>query len=260
MKTYDEFIQNILNTRGRFACGEEYHERHHIIPRCMGGTNEKDNLIDLYAREHFEAHKLLALENPENNKLVYVWSCMAFAKRDCQERYELTPEEYEDAKVAISRTSKGRTFSDETRKKMSESAKARCTEEWKRNVAERNKGRWAGENNPNYGNHNWAGENNPRYKNPLCGKENGRAKSVIQLTKDLNFIKRWDYISEAAIFLGKDISNIISCCKYKIPSAYGYVWVYEDEYLSGEYLMHYKHPSEEIGKNNPNAKKLLNIL
>ena len=64
--TYDEFIQNILNTRGRFACGEEYHERHHITPRCMNGDNSKDNLIDLYAREHFIAHKLLAEENPQN--------------------------------------------------------------------------------------------------------------------------------------------------------------------------------------------------
>ena len=57
---YQEFIQNILNTRGRFNCGDEYHERHHIIPRCLGGGNEEENLIDLFAKEHFIAHKLLA--------------------------------------------------------------------------------------------------------------------------------------------------------------------------------------------------------
>ena len=44
--TYEEFIQNILKTRGRFECGDEYHERHHIVPKCMGGTDEEDNLID----------------------------------------------------------------------------------------------------------------------------------------------------------------------------------------------------------------------
>lgn len=55
--TYIEFINNILDTRGRFSCGDEYHERHHITPRCMGGTDDNDNLIDLFAREHFEAHK-----------------------------------------------------------------------------------------------------------------------------------------------------------------------------------------------------------
>lgn len=138
---------------------------------------------------------------------------------------------------------------EETRRKQSESAKARCTDEWKRKMAEINKGRWSdennpnygnrdwtGENNPNYGNHNWRGDNNPRHKNPLRGIDNGRARSVVQLTKDLQFIKRWDYISEAANFLGKGIENIVSCCKYTIPSAYGYIWVYEEEYLSGEYL------------------------
>ena len=64
--TYKDFINNIIKVRGRFACGDEYHEKHHILPKCMGGTDEKDNLIDLFAREHFEAHRLLALENPEN--------------------------------------------------------------------------------------------------------------------------------------------------------------------------------------------------
>lgn len=68
--TYQNFINNILNTRGRFNCGKEYHERHHIIPKCLNGTNDKNNLIDLYAKEHFIAHKLLALENPNNIKLV----------------------------------------------------------------------------------------------------------------------------------------------------------------------------------------------
>lgn len=71
--TYQAFIGNILQTRGRFACGDEYHERHHIVPKCLGGTNEENNLIDLFAREHFEAHRLLALEHPENNGLQYAW-------------------------------------------------------------------------------------------------------------------------------------------------------------------------------------------
>lgn len=28
---------------------EGYRERHHILPRCMGGTNAPDNLVDLTA-------------------------------------------------------------------------------------------------------------------------------------------------------------------------------------------------------------------
>ena len=103
METYDEFIQNILDTRGRFNCGEEYHETHHILPRCLGGKNDKGNLIDLFAREHFIAHKLLAKENPDNNKLTYAWWIMSHCKTHKQDTPICTPEEYEEARIEFSK-------------------------------------------------------------------------------------------------------------------------------------------------------------
>lgn len=36
------------------------YERHHIIPRCLGGNDLDDNLVDLTPREHFIAHLMLA--------------------------------------------------------------------------------------------------------------------------------------------------------------------------------------------------------
>lgn len=96
--TYQEFINNILNTRGRFMKDDEYHERHHIVPRCKSGTNDENNLIDLFAREHFIAHKLLAEENMDDDQLVCAYAIMAFTKDNNQLRYELTPEEYEEAR------------------------------------------------------------------------------------------------------------------------------------------------------------------
>lgn len=38
---------------------EAYFERHHVIPKSMGGSNAKDNLVLLTAKEHFVAHHLL---------------------------------------------------------------------------------------------------------------------------------------------------------------------------------------------------------
>ena len=39
--TYDEFINNIIETRGQWGIPlNEYFEAHHIIPRCMGGDGE----------------------------------------------------------------------------------------------------------------------------------------------------------------------------------------------------------------------------
>ena len=96
--TYQDFIDNILQTRGRFINGDEYHERHHIIHRCKNGTDDKSNLIDLLAKEHFIAHKLLAEENMDDDQLVHAYMLMAFVKDDNQKRYELTAEEYEDAR------------------------------------------------------------------------------------------------------------------------------------------------------------------
>jgi hypothetical protein len=36
-----------------------YVEKHHIIPKCLGGLNNKDNIIKLTAKEHFICHRLL---------------------------------------------------------------------------------------------------------------------------------------------------------------------------------------------------------
>jgi hypothetical protein len=127
--------------RGRFACGEEYHERHHIVPRSVGGSDDEDNLIDLYAREHYEAHKLLHEENPENEKLAFAWWMMSTKSYNTEGRYELTAEEYELAKIALSEAQSkakkeqfvnkenhpmfGKTQSEESRKKMSNAKKGK---------------------------------------------------------------------------------------------------------------------------------------
>lgn len=36
-----------------------YCESHHILPKSMGGTNDKENLVNLNPREHYIAHRLL---------------------------------------------------------------------------------------------------------------------------------------------------------------------------------------------------------
>jgi len=36
-----------------------YFEKHHILPKSLGGSNDKENLVKLTAREHFICHALL---------------------------------------------------------------------------------------------------------------------------------------------------------------------------------------------------------
>ena len=51
-------------------------EEHHILPRSLGGKDEPSNLIWLFPEEHYVAHRLLYLENPNNEKLAYAYLCL----------------------------------------------------------------------------------------------------------------------------------------------------------------------------------------
>lgn len=53
---YDKLIQKAKN---RCILKLEYSEKHHIVPKCMGGNNSKDNLVRLFPDEHLVAHLLL---------------------------------------------------------------------------------------------------------------------------------------------------------------------------------------------------------
>jgi hypothetical protein len=55
-KIYEDFIED----RKQKQNIKGYYETHHIIPKALGGTNEKSNLIKLTAYEHLFAHELLA--------------------------------------------------------------------------------------------------------------------------------------------------------------------------------------------------------
>jgi len=52
---YKKIHDNIID-RAKNRVLEGYVETHHIIPKCMNGTNEPNNLVKLTAREHFLIH------------------------------------------------------------------------------------------------------------------------------------------------------------------------------------------------------------
>ena len=79
-------IYNILISRAKSRVIEGYVEKHHIIPKCVGGTNDKDNLVILTAREHFIAHQLLVKIYPNEPKLAFAARMMCISKSG-QQRY-----------------------------------------------------------------------------------------------------------------------------------------------------------------------------
>lgn len=50
---------------------EGYFEVHHIMPRCLGGSDDQSNLVSLTPEEHYLAHQLLAKMHSSNPKLLY---------------------------------------------------------------------------------------------------------------------------------------------------------------------------------------------
>lgn len=63
-KHYELLIKSRLERGVVKSKLEGYYELHHIIPRCLGGTDDTSNLVLLTAREHYIAHLLLSKANP----------------------------------------------------------------------------------------------------------------------------------------------------------------------------------------------------
>lgn len=89
-----------------------YKERHHIIPRSMGGSDEKSNLVDLTAREHFIAHMCLALIYGGTQ-----WAAVVIMKGNNQYNNSRL---FEKARLEYSNSQIGKEITEKTRKKLSD--------------------------------------------------------------------------------------------------------------------------------------------
>lgn len=72
---YTKWYMNII-TQAKLDVNnrsEGYFEKHHIIPKSLDGSDSKDNLVKLTAREHFICHTLLIkmLEGKARQKMAY---------------------------------------------------------------------------------------------------------------------------------------------------------------------------------------------
>lgn len=83
---------------------EGYFEKHHILPRCQGGGDEKENLVLLTAREHYIAHILLWKIYPNDPNLFH--AAWMMSNRSLQNRnsrvYAMLREEH--ARILSSRS------------------------------------------------------------------------------------------------------------------------------------------------------------
>lgn len=127
--TYFRIIER-ARLRGKINDGE----RHHIIPVSLGGSNRKDNLVDLTLKEHFVCHLLLTkmTEGDARLKMVAAFSLMAGRYRGHIKR--MTARLYTFAREGLSERTKAQWANPKHResvtKKLRERAKERVEAGW----------------------------------------------------------------------------------------------------------------------------------
>lgn len=70
-KIYDQLVEKAKVRGLNKKKHEGYFEIHHIIPKCMAGSDDKENLVMFTAKEHYIAHLLLWKAYPEEEGLFY---------------------------------------------------------------------------------------------------------------------------------------------------------------------------------------------
>lgn len=180
-------IYNSICDRGqtRILPKEVYTERHHITPKCLGGSDEKGNITKLTAREHFLCHYILAIKlHPNNHKLMYALWAMCKLENKYQNR-NISSRNYEHARIIYIKYQSNKMsgsgnpmyqkpVSIETREKLKEKRKLRI-----------------GQRAPNFGkvfNDDWKSKMSMKKikeKNPFYGKQHTNETKLLLREKAL---------------------------------------------------------------------------
>lgn len=118
---YSKLYELIIN-RAKTRELSGYVEHHHIIPKCLGGTDVKENIVKLTAREHFVAHQLLVMIHKDNKALKYAAYMMTIGpngRRNNNRLYSWLKEDYYANRIQSSGFT-GRKHSEATKAKMRE--------------------------------------------------------------------------------------------------------------------------------------------
>lgn len=155
-KIYNAIVAKAKSEDRKKIKGGIYYESHHIIPKCMGGSNDILNLILLIPKEHYMAHRLLCMMYPDHNGIHYAMLCMIGGWKSKNKRYAPSSRIYEQIRAKslpgprdeiirkkISNSLKGKTHSEETRLRMSiaQKNKAPMSEETKQKISKAKKGK-----------------------------------------------------------------------------------------------------------------------
>lgn len=138
---YSHWYYTIIQTaKSRDLPG--YYEAHHIIPRCMGGTDGPDNLVNLTAREHFICHMLLVrmTEADHYRKLLHAYIMMSGRRTYNSRQYMLFRKEYSIVNSQLRQGSNNGMYGSDRKGEKNTFFGKRHTEETKQKISLKKKG------------------------------------------------------------------------------------------------------------------------
>lgn len=110
-------------------------EKHHILPKSLGGNNDKSNLVALTLREHFICHMLLVKMTfgKSRNKMVYALWKMCHSTKTRKSEFKLTARTYESVKSLMQTVRTSEDFTPEWRAKISASRRGQTS--WNKGIS-----------------------------------------------------------------------------------------------------------------------------
>lgn len=130
---YTNWYKNIITNAQQRANHDGYFEKHHILPKSLGGSNESSNLVKLTAREHFICHLLLIRMTEGKSRVKMRYAAWMMVKNNPYQnrtiitgrRFQLLREQLIIANKERPGPNLGMVMPDETKAKLSTALKGR---------------------------------------------------------------------------------------------------------------------------------------
>jgi hypothetical protein len=205
-KYYHWYQSLVAKAKNRILPDTIYQEKHHILPKCLGGDDSPNNLVSFTLREHYLAHLILSkmYEGEAKKKMLFaLWIMLLQEKKRGSRIFEMYRKKY------IENALKQQIVTDEFRKKVSEGKKGKSPTKTTKLLEryEKQKITMVGCGNPMFGK-----KHSEETKNKISQANKGRKKSketiqkIISKTKGRK-LKRGCNLGEKNPMFGKKHSS-----------------------------------------------------
>lgn len=229
-KIYNQIIERSKTEVRNRGCGV-YYEAHHIIPRCLGGSNDKSNISLLTAKEHRVAHACLHMMNPSHPGLALAYIKMCYGNKWQDRKGYIPLKLYNDARLLASEVArdfrKGKTYEDIMGTELALARRQLHSSKMTgRKWTEEQKIKAQKPKPDGFGAKISKAHTGRVFSSSTLTKMRLKAKSVEQVDKTGQVVRVWPSIRQAAKEYNVPSYNITLCCRKPHKTLVGFYWRY----------------------------------